>query len=195
MKPLRIPTIQQVKKFKVGQRKPKPKVIFQDSTEIDQCFFLPGKIVSLNEMLELANYAFHFRGVKNNEWAKAKKKIEQKFQWQFVLQGVQPMGKAWFFITYQEENKRRDKDNIAGVAKKVIFDALVGANLLPNDGWGEIVKWDDEFEIKKKDPGILVRMIRPGTPEGDARIRYKVIALMEAKLKEQGRLHPWFVRE
>jgi len=181
--PRRVGTVKRV--ISLPKRKPiikEKSSPFADSDVEDQCFFLPVKIISLNQALEKGNQTFHAGRFKNNEWAKWKTAITKKLQWQFILQGVKPMGWAWFFFTFQESDQRRNKDNVTSVAKKIIFDALVKSNLLPNDGWKEIVKWEEVFEVKKGDEGILVRMIRPGTTEANNRIRYKVHQILESHL-------------
>lgn len=57
---------------------------------------------------------------------------------------------------FYEPNKRRDKDNISGVAHKFVQDALVNARILKDDGWDYVVGFADEFYIDKKHPRIEV---------------------------------------
>ncbi len=58
-------------------------------------------------------------------------------------------------ILWIEKDRRRDKDNIAS-AKKFIFDALVKAKILPNDGWKNIVGFTDDFIVDPKHPGVRI---------------------------------------
>ena len=60
-------------------------------------------------------------------------------------------------ITWVEENRKRDPDNIA-FAKKFILDALVKAGKLPNDGHRWIKGLEDKFEFAKE-PEIIVELI------------------------------------
>ena len=46
---------------------------------------------------------------------------------------------------WHEANRKRDKDNICGFARKVLQDALVQIGALRNDGWASIERWDDRF--------------------------------------------------
>ena len=52
-------------------------------------------------------------------------------------------------------NRRRDKSNIA-FAKKFIEDGLIGAKILKNDGWFDVVDFSDKFGLDKKNPRIIV---------------------------------------
>ena len=61
---------------------------------------------------------------------------------------------------FYEENKRRDKDNIAGIAHKFIQDALVNDGILKDDGWDYITGFSDEFYISKDNPRIEVVLCR-----------------------------------
>lgn len=47
------------------------------------------------------------------------------------------------------KNRRKDKDNIA-FAKKYIFDGMVQAGLIDNDGWKQIGDWEESFEVDKE---------------------------------------------
>ena len=61
--------------------------------------------------------------------------------------------KHWWF----EKNQRRDKDNIA-FAKKFIWDALVRAGTLKNDGWKEIAEFRDFVLLDQVDPRVVVEI-------------------------------------
>lgn len=58
--------------------------------------------------------------------------------------------------TFYEPNKRRDKDNIAGFAHKVIQDALVATGILKDDAWDYIIGFTDRFAVDRKEPHITV---------------------------------------
>ena len=59
---------------------------------------------------------------------------------------------------FYEPNKRRDKDNIAGIAHKFIQDALVNDGILKDDGWDYVIGFSDEFYIDRKYPRIEVEL-------------------------------------
>ena len=55
-------------------------------------------------------------------------------------------------------DRRRDKDNISSFGRKVIQDALVRAKILQNDGWKDIIGFEDRFCIDRKNPRIVVEI-------------------------------------
>lgn len=63
---------------------------------------------------------------------------------------------------YYEPNKRRDLDNISGVAHKFIQDALVKCGVLENDGWQHITGYEDRFEVDRYNPRIEVILTEVG---------------------------------
>ena len=74
------------------------------------------------------------------------------------LKGVvieNPISITYYFY---EPNRRRDKDNIAAFAMKVIQDALVKEGIIKNDGWQEIESFICHFFIDKEKPRIVVML-------------------------------------
>lgn len=65
--------------------------------------------------------------------------------------------KANFIITWYCKNKRQDKDNIMA-GQKFIFDGLVEAGVIENDGWAQIGDVAHLFEVDKKNPRIEIRI-------------------------------------
>ena len=63
---------------------------------------------------------------------------------------------ANFEFRYFCKDKRKDKDNIAAGAKKIIFDALVKSDKMENDGWSQVGDWSETFEVDKERPRIEV---------------------------------------
>lgn len=57
-----------------------------------------------------------------------------------------------------EKDRRRDKSNITGWARKVIEDALVQIKALRNDGWDNIENWHDDFAVDKLRPRIEIEI-------------------------------------
>ncbi len=65
---------------------------------------------------------------------------------------------ADFTFTWYAKDRRTDKDNLA-FAVKYIFDGMVQAGLIENDGWKEIGNWDYEFEVDKANPRVEIKEI------------------------------------
>ena len=64
---------------------------------------------------------------------------------------------------FYEPNRRRDLDNIAGVAHKFIQDSLVRCGVLENDGWDQITGFSDAFFVDLHNPRIeiTIREVEP----------------------------------
>lgn len=60
---------------------------------------------------------------------------------------------------FYEKDRRRDKDNVAGFAHKIVQDALVKTGILQNDSWDYVTGFEDEFQIDKKHPRIEIELI------------------------------------
>lgn len=72
------------------------------------------------------------------------------------------MDAAYFFFTFYELGRQRNKDNIQSLALKFFFDALQKQKIIANDGWKEVVGWDPHFEVAgKQSTGMEVRMYDP----------------------------------
>jgi len=68
---------------------------------------------------------------------------------------LRKVDKADFEITWYCKDKRKDKDNIIAGAK-FIFDGLVKAGVIKNDGWSQIGNITHKFEIDKENPRVEV---------------------------------------
>lgn len=116
-------------------------------------FFIPGKLPGLNELINEN---------RKNRQVGAKHKKETDY---YIFISIKSMlgnlkieNPVYIKYTWIEENRKRDKDNIAS-AKKYVQDALVQAGVLKNDGWNNIVGFEDRFEIDKGKPGVLVEIV------------------------------------
>lgn len=66
---------------------------------------------------------------------------------------------VFILFTFYEQDRRRDRDNVASFARKVIQDALVKCDVLQDDGWDYVTGYLDRFEVDKKNPRIVVEFI------------------------------------
>lgn len=99
-------------------------------------FEIPMKFPSLNEYINACR-TNAYKG------AKMKKDLQRDMSW--YLRSVPKMnGRVHVHFRWQEENKRRDLDNVA-FAKKFILDALVEAGILENDDRKHVSGFSDSF--------------------------------------------------
>ena len=111
---------------------------------------IPGRLPGLNE------YQAACRG----HWASgAKMKSDAQQQCEYAM-ALAKRKKVYFetadiAIVWYEKNKRRDKDNIS-FGRKFIFDALQTMGILENDGWKQIRKITEKFEVDKSNPRIEI---------------------------------------
>lgn len=117
---------------------------------------LDGKLPDLNQAIKLA---YSFRG----GFAKLKKETEYIIKYQILTQKIDKKfnGKVHISYKWYEQNKRRDKDNIA-FAKKFINDALVDLGIINGDGWRDIESFSDTFYVDKDHPRVEIKIIRIG---------------------------------
>jgi Holliday junction resolvase RusA-like endonuclease len=64
-------------------------------------------------------------------------------------------------ITWYCKDRRKDPDNIRS-GEKFLWDGLVKAGVLKNDGWSEIGNVTHQFEVDKDNPRIVVSLTECG---------------------------------
>lgn len=114
-----------------------------------QSLWIDGQMPGLNDIID-ANRDHYSKG------ANLKRRWDEVVGWALQKCKIRPVDQARFDFIWREKSKRRNPDNIAA-AKKFIFDAMVKNKILPNDGWSQILGWNDEFEVSTK-PGVLVKI-------------------------------------
>lgn len=112
---------------------------------------IPGKLDNLNDYITACR-TNQYKG------AKVKHKNENR-----VIQAIyEQLGRlrikkpVYMTYTWYEQNKRRDLDNVSSFGRKVIQDALVETRVLENDGWKNIVGFQDNFYIDADNPRVEV---------------------------------------
>jgi len=114
----------------------------------EQTFFIPLTLPGLNEMIDARSRAT-YRGKKRiDKYQKLKKEYESLIISAIQLARIRPVKKGYFIFTWIEKDRKRDPDNIAA-GRKFIFDSLVAAGILKNDGWSCVGGWHDSFVVKK----------------------------------------------
>ena len=116
-------------------------------------FEINGKLPTLNEYI---NKCRRNKYIANSFKQKYEKMIMDSFK------DKQPIVEYPIIVeyTFYEENRKRDLDNVAGLAHKLIQDAMVKGGLIENDGWKQITGFRDFFLIDKEQPRVLVRIYK-----------------------------------
>ena len=118
-------------------------------------FVIPYTLPSLNEYIDQC---------RRNRYAAAKYKrdIEDGLVMliKSQLRGISIDGTINIAYLWVERDKRRDLDNVSGMGRKFINDALVKAGTLKNDGWKNITGFTDSFAIDKSNPRIEITIMQ-----------------------------------
>ena len=115
-------------------------------------FVIRGKLPGLNEYIN-AERTNKYKG------AQMKRQCES-----VVMHSARSLGKyraegpVYMIYHWYCEDRRKDKDNISSFGRKVIQDALVRAKILKNDGWNDIIGFEDIFYVDKKNPRVVVEI-------------------------------------
>ena len=114
-------------------------------------FTIPGRLPGLNEYIEAE------RGHRQKA-AKLKADYERMISRCIrtklgMVRITVPVRIDYHFF---ERDRRRDKSNVSGYARKLIEDSLVKCGVLRNDGWKEIDDYKDHFAVDKARPRIEV---------------------------------------
>lgn len=119
-----------------------------------QSFTIPGRLDGLNEFIE-AYCKGRYVG------AKCKKENEEIVGYCILAARLKPMATPVDVkITWHEQPNRgqmRDKDNLV-FQLKFIFDALVRAGIIKDDGFNHIGDIDPKLVRVDKDPRIVVEL-------------------------------------
>ena len=110
-------------------------------------FFIAGRLDGLNAVTN-QNRANRYAG------AQAKASSTDLVAWQ--VKSVEPIiGCHDYTFIWHEANRRRDPDNIAS-AVKFVFDGLIKAGVLENDGWGQVLSISHRFAVDPQRVGVEV---------------------------------------
>ena len=112
---------------------------------------IPGRFEGMNEYIAAMN--------SNRQMGnRMKRSRTEEVAWhcRSQLRGWKPKSPVRLTYLFVEPNRKRDKDNIAGFAHKVVQDGMVLAKVLKNDGWDDVDGFADDFAVDKKRPRIEV---------------------------------------
>ena len=110
---------------------------------------VPGEMPGMNEIVTAAKKGRR----KYQPYNDMKRENTESVAW--IAKKVPKKKRVFLDITWVAKNKRRDPDNIAA-AVKFVWDGLVEAGVIPNDGWSENGGWTNHFKVDKKNPRIEI---------------------------------------
>lgn len=61
--------------------------------------------------------------------------------------------------SWYRRDRKTDKDNIAATGMKFVQDALIKANVIPNDGWSNIDNFTHQWHVDPIDPRLELTVI------------------------------------
>lgn len=128
-------------------------------------FTVPGTLPGLNDYLK-AERKFTRRGGSAHSVGNDMKQENQMLICNAIrlkLKRLKIQRPVHISYRFYEPNRRRDLDNIAGVAHKFIQDSLVRCGVLENDGWEQITGFSDAFFVDRHNPRIeiTIREVEP----------------------------------
>ena len=115
---------------------------------------IPGRLPGLNDIIDAARRSRY-------ESAAMKKEKTELVVWCAKAARLPRMERVDLVITWHEPNRKRDKDNIMA-GQKFIWDGLVEARVLPNDGWNQIGNITHRFGVDKVNPRVEVEITEIG---------------------------------
>lgn len=125
----------------------------------DHKFIIKGTLPGLNEYLK-AERKFYRNA--NGRATSSGNEMKRDYQMlisnaiRLQLKKLKIKKPIYLSYYYYEPNRKRDHDNVAGVAHKFIQDALVQCGIIENDGWDNIVGFSDQFFLDRHNPRIEV---------------------------------------
>lgn len=113
-------------------------------------FTIPGELPTANEVIAALNTQrrYIYSNIKKDYTALV----------MIRAQRLKKVEKADFEITWYCKDRRKDKDNLM-FGQKFIFDGLVKAGIIKNDGWAQIGDVSHKFVVDKGNPRVEVKII------------------------------------
>ena len=162
---------------------------------IHNAFFVPGKVPSLNELLDakggnkdkkrlLILRHLPKKGRTTPQWVHAYNDIKQSWKHRTIAAIGTPFVRvkaAYFGYVVVEQERRRDPSNICSSAIKFIEDGIVEAGVMQDDGWNNVlgirVHW---IHRELREPGIYVVMSDVRLTEEQLEMEYEDAHFMKA---------------
>lgn len=125
--------------------------------------WVPGRLPGLNDLLGA-------KSTQRGAW-NAYNSLKQQWSGQIktlcALKRIDSVGPGCFTFMFVEPTRRRDPDNLVSGGVKLIFDALVSAEVLSGDGWDQVLGFCGYWIHEKDRAGCLVHHDPWHTPSKD----------------------------
>lgn len=127
-------------------------------------FTIDGTMPNLNDYLKAERQTYRHKGSFTTKGNELKQTNQELVIWNLrqQLRGIHINRPVYIKYYFFEPNMKRDLDNISAFAHKIIQDALVKGGVLDNDGWKNIVGFQDNFYLDRENPRIEVTLIEVG---------------------------------
>lgn len=109
-------------------------------------FTIHGELPTMNEIIKVS---------KSHHMAYANMKKDYTALVMMFATQLPKISKADYEMHWYCKNRRKDKDNIMA-GQKFIFDGLVKAEKIKNDGWNDIGNISHKFFVDKDEPRVEV---------------------------------------
>ncbi len=111
---------------------------------------VPVKTPNLNEIINKSKTHW-------SRYMRMKEEIQEQVEIACAMADVPKFESCKLKLIYVRQNRREDPDNIVA-GKKFIIDGLVSYGTLPDDGWGQIKGFQEEWKVGDK-PEVIVYII------------------------------------
>lgn len=123
-------------------------------------FVIKGTLPNLNDLIAAERQQIRVKGKFTTCGNNLKQDNQDLVIWYLrsQLKGVHISKRIHIHYLFVEKNMKRDKDNVASFAMKIIQDSLVKAGVIDNDGWKNISGFSCDFDVDKNAPHIEVTL-------------------------------------
>ena len=120
---------------------------------------IPGQMPNLNDYLSAERQKFKTYTGKTNTKGNELKQKWTDYTIIYIrksVRGLKIEKPVKLHYKFYEPNMKRDMDNVASFAMKIIQDSLVKAKVLKNDGWRWIKGFECEFAVDAESSRIEI---------------------------------------
>lgn len=122
-----------------------------------QRLWIPGPLPGLNDIIDAKGNRFRSG---YDAYSSLKRKWGQTVALLARAQRFRRLEEGHFVYLFREPNRRRDPSNFVAGGVKIVEDALQEAELLPNDGWKQVLSIDPHWVPDPIRPGVSLFVTR-----------------------------------